>query len=73
MLVIAIAFGVAAGDAVSRGRTIDNLAEAVLVGAAAGLVALFVGVVTLSIGDREMMSQVLQRGRARRREGGGAA
>ncbi len=72
VLVIAIAFGVAAGDAVSRGRTIDNLVEAVLVGAAAGLLALLVGVVALSIGDREMMSQVLQRGRARRREGGGA-
>ena len=28
-----------------------------------------VGVVALAIGDREMMSQVLQRGRARRRGG----
>jgi hypothetical protein len=33
----------------------DTLLEAVLVGAGAGLVALFVGVVALSIGDRDMM------------------
>ena len=38
-------------------------------GPAAGAVALVVGVVALSIGDREMMSQVLQRGRSRRRGG----
>jgi len=68
-LVVAVALAVAAGDLVTHGRTFDSLPEAVLVGAAAGAVALVVGVVALSIGDREMMSQVLQRGRSRRRGG----
>ena len=68
-LVVAVALAVAVGDLVTHGRTIDSLPEAVLVGAAAGAVALVVGVVALAIGDREMMSQVLQRGRARRRGG----
>ena len=68
-LVVAVALAVAVGDLVTRGRTIESLPEAVLVGAAAGAVALVVGVVALSIGDREMMSQVLRRGRSRRRGG----
>ena len=68
-LVVAVALAVAAGDVVTRGRPMDDLLEAVLVGAGAGALALFVGVVALSIGDREMMTQVLQRGRARRRGG----
>jgi putative peptidoglycan lipid II flippase len=68
-LVVAVALAVAVGDLVTHGRTLDSIPEALLVGAAAGAVALVVGVVTLSIGDREMMAQVLQRGRARRRGG----
>ncbi|MEO6790495.1 MAG: lipid II flippase MurJ [Ornithinibacter sp.] len=68
-LVVAIALAVAAGDAVSRGRSLDSLLEAVLVGSGAGVLALVVGVVVLSLGDREMMSQVLRRGRSRRRGG----
>ncbi len=68
-LVVAVALAVAVGDLVTHGRQLDTLPEAVLVGAAAGAVALVVGVVALSIGDREMMSQVLQRGRSRRRGG----
>jgi putative peptidoglycan lipid II flippase len=68
-LVVAVALAVAVGDLVTRGRTIESLPEAVLVGAAAGAVALVVGVVALSIGDREMMSQALRRGRSRRRGG----
>jgi putative peptidoglycan lipid II flippase len=68
-LVVAVALAVAVGDLVTHGRTLDSIPEALLVGAAAGAVALVVGVVTLSIGDREMMTQVLQRGRARRRGG----
>ena len=68
-LVVAVALAVTVGDLVTHGRTIDSLPEAVLVGVAAGGAALVVGVVALSIGDREMMSQVLQRGRARRRGG----
>jgi len=71
-LVVAVALAVAAGDLVTHGRIIDDLLEAVLVGAGAGVVALFVGVVVLSIGDREMMSQVLERGRSRQRGGGSA-
>lgn len=66
-LVVAIALAVVAGDIVTRGRAMDDLLEAVLVGAGAGMLALMVGVVTLSVGDHAMMSQVLQRGRARRR------
>ena len=65
-LVVGIALAVAAGDVVTRGRAMDDLAEAVLVGAGAGLLALMVGVVTLAIGDRAMMTEVLTRGRARR-------
>ena len=68
-LVVAVALAVAVGDLVTHGRTLDSIPEALLVGAAAGAVALVVGVVTLSIGDREMMTQVLQRGRARRHGG----
>ena len=65
-LVVAVALAVAVGDLVTRGRPLDDLLEVVLVGAGAGALALFVGVVALSIGDREMMTRVLQRGRARR-------
>ena len=68
-LVVAVALAVAVGDLVTHGRTLDSLPEAVAIGVAAGAAALVVGVVVLSIGDREMMSQVLQRGRARRRGG----
>ena len=68
-LVVAVALAVAVGDLVTHGRTLDSIPEALLIGAAAGAVALVVGVVTLSIGDREMMAQVLQRGRSRRRGG----
>ena len=67
VLVVAVALAIAAGDVVTRGRPMDDLVEAVLTGAAAGALALFVGVVALSVGDREMMTQVRQRGRARRR------
>ncbi|MEO7423151.1 MAG: lipid II flippase MurJ, partial [Ornithinibacter sp.] len=69
VLVVAIALAVAAGDGVSRGRSIDTLLEAMLVGAGAGALALVVGVVVLALGDREMMAQVLRRGRSRRRGG----
>ena len=71
-LVVAVALAVAVGDLVTHGRQLDTLPEAVLVGLAAGAVALVVGVVTLAIGDREMMWQVLQRGRSRRRGGSSA-
>jgi putative peptidoglycan lipid II flippase len=71
-LVVAVALAVAVGDLVTHGRQLDTLSEAVLVGVAAGAAALVVGVVALSIGDREMMSQALQRGRSRRRGGSSA-
>ena len=69
-LVVSVAFAVVAGDLVTRGRALDDLLETVLVGAGAAFLALMVGVVVLSIGDRAMMAQVLQRGRARRHGGG---
>ncbi len=68
-LVVAAAFAVVVGDLVTRARPMDDLLEAVLVGVVAGALALLVGVVTLAIGDRSMMVEVLQRGRARRRAG----
>ena len=68
-LVVAAAFAVVVGDLVTRSRPMDDLLEAVLVGVVAGALALLVGVVTLAIGDRSMMAEVLQRGRARRRAG----
>ena len=57
----------AAGDVVTRGRALDDLVETMVVGAGAGLLALMIGVVALMVGDRAMMSEVLTRGRARRR------
>ena len=66
-LVVSVALAVAAGDVVTRGRPLDDLVETVLVGAGAGLLALMIGVVALMVGDRAMMSEVLTRGRARRR------
>ncbi len=68
-LVVAAAVAVMVGSLVTHNRPMDDLAETLLVGLAAGLAALMAGVVTLAIGDREMMSQVLQRGRSRRRGG----
>ena len=68
-LVVAAAFAVVVGDLVTRARPMDDLLEAVLVGVVAGALALLVGVVTLAMGDRSMMVEVLQRGRARRRAG----
>ncbi len=68
-LVVAAACAVVVGDLVTRSRPMDDLLEAVLVGVVAGALALLVGVVTLAIGDRSMMVEVLQRGRARRRAG----
>ena len=68
-LVVAAAVAVMVGSLVTHNRPMDDLAETLLVGLAAGFAALMAGVVTLAIGDREMMSQVLQRGRSRRRGG----
>ena len=68
-LVVAAAIAVVVGDLVTRGRPMDDLVEAVAVGVVAGALALLAGVLTLVVGDREMMSEVLGRGRARRRAG----
>ena len=69
-LVVAAAAAVMVGSLVTHGHPMDDLLEALLVGLAAGLAALMAGVVVLAIGDRGMMAEVLQRGRARR--GGGS-
>ncbi len=71
-LVVAAAVAVIVGDLVTRGRPLDDLLETLLVGLGAGAAALFTGVVVLWLGDREMMSEVLRRGRARRRGEGPA-
>ena len=66
-LVVAAAAAVMVGSLVTHGRPLDDLVEVLVVGAAAGAAALFTGVVVLSIGDFARMSEVVQRGRARRR------
>ncbi len=68
-VVVALALAVAVGDVVSRGRTYDGLLEAVLVGLAAGAAALLTGVLAVFYGDRSMMGEIRDRGRARRRRG----
>lgn len=69
-LVVAVALATVAGDVVLRGRTLDGVAPALLWGVAAGLVALLVGALTIFYGDRTMMAEIRERGRARRRAGG---
>jgi len=68
-VVVAAAVAVMVGSLVTHGRTMDDLGEALLVGGGAAAAALVAGVVALALGDRDMMSEVLQRGRARRRGG----
>ncbi|MGL5818944.1 MAG: murein biosynthesis integral membrane protein MurJ [Phycicoccus sp.] len=66
-LVVALAMAVLAGDLVTRGRPLDDLTEVLVVGAAAGAVAVLVGVLVFAVGDRRMLADILRRGRARRR------
>ncbi|HMM96026.1 lipid II flippase MurJ [Phycicoccus sp.] len=68
-LVVALALAVVVGDLVTRGRTYDGLLEAVLWGVAAGLGALLTGALAVFYGDRRMMGEIRDRGRARRRGG----
>ncbi|WP_377642993.1 murein biosynthesis integral membrane protein MurJ [Oryzobacter terrae] len=70
VLVVALAVALLVGDLVTHGRAMDTLLTAALWGTAAGLAALMAGVVTLVVGDRAMMGEVLRRGRTRRRGGG---
>jgi putative peptidoglycan lipid II flippase len=65
-LVVAVAAAVVVGDLVTRGRPLDDLLETVLVGLGAGAAALVAGVVVLGVGDRAMMMEIRDRGRARR-------
>jgi putative peptidoglycan lipid II flippase len=69
-LVVAIAVEWVVGDLVIHGRTMETLPEALLVGAGAGVAALFAGILVFGVGDRAMMQEVRARGRARRRGGG---
>ncbi|WP_392541874.1 murein biosynthesis integral membrane protein MurJ [Oryzobacter telluris] len=69
VLVLAAAVSLLVGDLVTRTATMDTLPSAVLTGLGAGLLALGAGVVTLVVGDRSMMGEVLRRGRTRRRGG----
>jgi len=68
-LIVAVAVAWAVGDLVTHGRALGTVPEALFVGVAAGAAALVAGVLTLAVGDRAMMAEVLQRGRARRRGG----
>ncbi|MEO6019074.1 MAG: lipid II flippase MurJ [Knoellia sp.] len=69
VLVIAAAAALAVGDVVTHGRALDDFTEVLLTGVGAGLAALCAGLVVLWVADREMMTAVLLRGRARRRGG----
>ncbi len=69
VLVVALAVSLLVGDLVTHQRAMDTLLSATLWGLAAGLAALMAGVVTLVVGDRAMMGDVLRRGRTRRRGG----
>lgn len=68
-VIVALALAAAAGDVVTRGRSMDGLLEAVLVGVAAALAALVAGLLAVFYGDRRMMGEIRDRGRARRRAG----
>ncbi|GAA4121069.1 lipid II flippase MurJ [Knoellia locipacati] len=68
-LVVAAAVALGVGDLVTHGRALDDLVEVLVVGVAAGAAALVAGLVVLGWADREMMGDVLRRGRARRRGG----
>ena len=69
VILVGIAVALLVGDLVTHGRTMDTLPSAVLWGLAAGFAGLMAGVVTLGIGDRAMMGEVLRRGRTRRHGG----
>ncbi len=68
-VVVALALAVVVGDLLTRGRTYAGLLDAVLWGLAAGLAALVTGVLAVFYGDRTMMGEIRERGRARRRGG----
>ncbi|MBM6403709.1 virulence factor MviN [Phycicoccus sp. CSK15P-2] len=69
-VVVAMALAVFLGDLVTHGRALDDLPETVVVGVAAGAVALLVGTLAVFYGDRAVMREIRDRGRARRRGGG---
>lgn len=69
VLVVAAAAALTVGDVVTHGRALDDFTEVLLTGVGAGCAALCAGLVVLWFGDREMMTEVLHRGRARRRGG----
>lgn len=66
-VVVALALAVVVGDLLTRGRTYSGLLDAVLWGVAAGLAALVTGALAVFYGDRRMMGEIRERGRARRR------
>ncbi len=70
-VVVALALAVVVGDLVTRGRTMDGIGSALLVGLGAGAAALVTGVLSVFYGDRTMMGEIRNRGRARRRGGSG--
>ena len=66
---LALALALVVGDLVTRGRTYDGLLDAVLWGLLAGFAALVAGLMAVFYGDRRMMGEIRDRGRARRRGG----
>ena len=69
-VVVALALAVVVGDLVTHGRSYDGLLEPVGYGIAAGAAALLTGLVAMFYGDRTMMREIRERGRARRTGGG---
>ncbi|KGN32464.1 virulence factor MviN [Knoellia sinensis KCTC 19936] len=68
-LVVAAAASLTVGDVITRGRALDDFPEVLATGLGAGASALVAGLLVLWFADREMMTEVLRRGRARRRGG----
>lgn len=66
-LVVAAAVSLLVGDTVTHGRALDDFVEVALVGLGAGAAALAAGLIVLGFADRKMMTELRQRGRARRR------
>ncbi|GGL25320.1 virulence factor MviN [Phycicoccus endophyticus] len=69
-VVVALALAVVVGDLVTHGRTYDGVLDTVVWGVVAGGAALLTALLAVFYGDRAMMGEIRERGRAARRGGG---
>jgi putative peptidoglycan lipid II flippase len=65
--IVALALGLAGASAMTNGWPLDGWLPAIGTGVVSGLVAVMLGLLVLSIGDRSTFGGVLARGRAARR------